>query len=171
MADPVEGHGGWGNLRLSRRDRLAGTAEDAAEARFRMGLGVFLAVALLYPWYEYWVQTRLLARDVTQAAEEVGKALERETAAMERKAAARAEQPRQATRRRHDASIRTMGAMRTRSGPMVIVDLGGRSLQDARLPICVQAAQWLGEPVDGQTLRVQRYRVNRPSVGAGEVRC
>ena len=68
MAEPGEGREVWGDLRFERRDRLArAPEEEAAQARFWIGLGVFLTVALLYPWYAYWVQTRLFAHEVSQA--------------------------------------------------------------------------------------------------------
>lgn len=64
MTDP-ESPRDWGNVRYrggSRRPGLA--AGDEAGTRFVIGVVVFLAVALAYPWYEYWVQSRLLAREV-----------------------------------------------------------------------------------------------------------
>ncbi|GAB3306767.1 hypothetical protein [Luteimonas notoginsengisoli] len=74
----------FGSLRFSsRRNRYAeGTPEDNANSRFVIGLVVFVAVALLYPWYSYWVQTQLLARDFQRAAGELGAQLRDETQAM-----------------------------------------------------------------------------------------
>ncbi len=70
----------WGDVRFrSRRTRYAeGTPEDNATARFVIGILVFLVVALLYPWYSYWVQSRLVARDLEKAAAAVETQLRRE---------------------------------------------------------------------------------------------
>src|SRR3546814_4745192 len=61
----------WGNLRFTPRrgGYSQGSPEDNANSRFVIGLVVFVLVALLYPWYSYWVQARLVARDVTRAVE------------------------------------------------------------------------------------------------------
>lgn len=172
MAEPGEGREVWGDLRFARRDRLARTPEEeAAHARFWIGLGVFLAVALLYPWYAYWVQTRLFAHEVSQAMQDAGAVFEQQEAAR-RAGIGRVSSPRRQTAPPpYEMPVRTMGAVRTRSGPMVIVDLGGRSLEDARPTICAHAARWLRTPVEGQVLRVQRYRADRPPISVREVRC
>lgn len=65
----------WGNIRFrGRRDRYAeGTPEDNANARFVIGVLVFLTVAVAYPWYSYWVSSRLLARDIEAGLREFEK--------------------------------------------------------------------------------------------------
>lgn len=173
MAEPGERQEVWSDSRFERRDRLArAPEEEAAQTRFWIGLGVFLAVALLYPWYAYWVQTRLFAHEVPQAMRDADAVFRQHDDAVGRAITGRAPASRrQEAATRHEAPVRTMGAVRMRSGPMVIVELGGRSLEDARPTICAHAARWLRMPMEGQVLRVQRYRADRPAISVGEVRC
>lgn len=162
----------WGNLRFGPRERLERAASEQAARRFAIGVAVFLLVALLYPFYDYWVQSRLAARDAARAMREMTDSLEHEIDQAGRRTARRA----QAASAPGGAAsavrpLRVMGAVRTRSGPMVIVDLGDRSVGEAGPAICAQAARWLDGDTRGMALRVQRYRGREPSTNASEVRC
>lgn len=173
MADQHESEKDWGNLRFRpRRSRYAeGTADDNANSRFVIGLVVFVLVALAYPWYSYWVQTRLLARDLDKAATELGTQLREETRAatdwMQRD-----QQRRQAAvdRRRIDG-VRVMGAMTTQGQPVVIVSMGGAGLAESRATICRQASSWLKRSTSGMTLQVQSHRGRSPAATIGSVDC
>src|SRR3546814_1807711 len=119
----------WGNLRFTPRrgGYSQGSPEDNANSRFVIGLVVFVLVALLYPWYSYWVQARLVARDVTRAVEVMDAQLRSELKAVDKRAT-QAAQRRQATvDRRRVAAVRVVGAMATSGRPGVIVDMGERS--------------------------------------------
>src|SRR5690606_37925848 len=119
----------------------------------------------------YWVQTRLMARDLTKIGEE----LEAEIRSQSRAAAEQAEQ---AERRRQDvadrrrvAAVRVVGAMATSGRPVVIVDMGKAGLSESRATICRQASRRLNRPTSGMTLHVQAYRGRSPAVSIGSVDC
>src|SRR3546814_8398836 len=77
----------WGNLRFTPRrgGYSQGSPEDNANSRFVIGLVVFVLVALLYPWYSYWVQARLVTRDVTRAVEVMDAQLRSELKAVDKR--------------------------------------------------------------------------------------
>ncbi len=60
------GVGGWGNawFRVRRAAGVGVTSAADPQSRFVIGLIVFVVVALAYPWYSYWVQSRLFTNDV-----------------------------------------------------------------------------------------------------------
>src|SRR3546814_14135886 len=88
----------WGNLRFTQRGGgySQGSPEDNANSWFVIGLVVFVLVALLYAWYSYWVQARLVERDVTRAVEVMDAQLRSELKAVEMRAR-QGEQPRHIT--------------------------------------------------------------------------
>ncbi len=161
--------GSWGNVRFRPR-RLRGGVEWAdAESRFVTGLVVFVIAALLYPWYEYRVQAWLLGRDMEAASKTLQKELGAEAAgAQARVDAAKARQP---AAYRAPASIRIMGAMELRDGPLAIVDLAGRSLDDVAPVICLRVQETLGAPTAGRQIRIQRWRGSAPAVSVGSIQC
>lgn len=56
------------NVRFRPRHlRSRGAPDDAAHSRFVHGAILFVAVALLYPWYSYRVQSRLMEADMARA--------------------------------------------------------------------------------------------------------
>jgi len=171
--EPSSSEKDWGNLRFTpRRPRYAESApEDNAQARFVVGLAVFVVVALLYPWYAYWVQTHLLARDVQQATRAIDSQLRHELRGVGEQARKAAVQSPQAASRRRVRGVRVMGAMATKGVPVVIVDMGDASLSEGTAGICSQAPSWLGRPVSGMTLRVQAWRGRAPSESIGSVVC
>lgn len=163
----------WGNLNF-RRLRPAssrGTPEDNAESRFWIGVGIFLLVALLHPWYSYWVNTRLLARDLQAAGEEFSRQLEASNEQMRQEAAATASRREAASRRQRIAGVRVVGAVPSRTGPVAIVRLGQSNVSEASATICRQAEDMLGMPLAGEVLRVQQHRGGQSTVDSGTVRC
>ena len=166
----MQEEGSWGNVRFRPRRLRGAVAWDDAESRFVTGLVVFIVAALLYPWYEYRVQSWLAARDIavaTKALETEAKAeaatLQRELAAATRRASEPAYSP--------PSSIRLMGAMDLRDGPMAIVDLAGRPLDDVASIICLRVQETLDTPTTGLRVRVQRWRRNAPAVSMGSIQC
>lgn len=161
----------WGNVRFRSRNRLSsGAAEDWASTRFVIGIVVFLAVALAYPWYSYWVQSRLLVKELEQGIEEATHQADAEVrrvkSAMEGRTAART---RQAAAQRI-AAVRVAGVSHNRGMPVVVVKLGDASLAESKEVICLQAEEWLSEELSGKNIRVQKHRGN-VAVDVGTVRC
>lgn len=136
------------------------SGDDGAGARFWMGLIVFLLVAAAYPFYSYWVQARLLARDVARAGEAFSQQLEAENARMNEQA-----------RKARIAKVSVVGTAPNRNGPIAIVRLEQASLDEATPTICRQAANMLGSSLAGRSLRVQRHRGGQPAVDIGTIRC
>lgn len=165
----MQEEGGASHVRFRPRRLREGVDGDDAERRFITGLVVFLVVVLLYPWYAYRVQAWLTARDLAAAA----KALERESvagAALQAERMARMVRPPEPAYV-PPASIRIMGAMELRNGPMAIVDLAGRPLDEVTPIICLRVQEHLGTPTIGREIRVQRWRRNAPAVSMGSVQC
>ncbi len=165
----MQGEGSWGNVRFRPRRLRGGVDWGDAESRFVTGLVVFLLTALLYPWYAYRVQAWLLERDLAAATQALAQASAAQMQASRQRAAV-------ATRRAQVASvpavsIRIMGAMELRNGPMAIVDLAGRPLDGAAPVICLRVQETLGTPMVGRALRVQRWRPDAPAVSMGSSQC
>lgn len=163
----------WGNLRFTpRRGRYAkGTPEDNADSRFVIGLVVFVVVALAYPWYSYWVQTRLLARDLDKAATELGAQLRDETRAATDRMQRDQQRRQAAVDRQRVGGVRVMGAMTTQGRPVVIVSMGDAGLSESTATICHQASSWLKRSTSGMTLQVQSHRGRSPAVTIGSIDC
>jgi hypothetical protein len=174
----------WGNVRFrSRRaGAAAGTPDDNADARFWIGLIVFVFVALAYPWYSYRVQAYLQARDLQAAGEELGRQLEASTsqmrqqmeasnARMRQRSAAEAARRQAAADHARIAAVRVVGTFPAKAGPVAIVNLGQAGLPEATAIICRQAEGMLDLPLAGQVLHVRRYRGDQPAMGVGDIRC
>jgi hypothetical protein len=163
----------WGNLRFTpRRSRYAeGTPDDNANSRFVIGLVVFVAVALLYPWYSYWVQTHLLARDFQRAAGELGAQLRDETQAVTDRTHRDQLQRQAVVDRRRVTSVQVMGAMATQGDPVVIVRMGDAGLSESRATICRQASHWLNRSTSGMRLHVQSQQGRLPAATIGSIDC
>ena len=161
----------WGNVRhrpVSRRHAAAG---DEAGSRFVIGLVVFIAVALVYPWYSYWVHSTLMARDMQRAAQAIGTEVERGVQQMQAATAQQRQRTAAQARQARVAAVDVVGATAASGGPVVVVRMGDASLDEAGETICAQAGRWLRTPVAGRTLRVQRHRGNAPALDVGRVRC
>ena len=163
----------WGNLRFRRRRSgpPPGTAEDNAESRFWIGIVLFLAVAAVYPWYSYWVNAFLLTHELKVAGREISRQLESATKEIEREFAAAQAQQQQTARRQRVEKVRVLGAIPSRKGPIVIVELGRTSLSEATDAVCREAGGMLGMAVTGTSLRVQRYRGSQPAMDIGTIHC
>lgn len=59
----------WQDLNFRQRSRVSG---DSSDPRFAIGIGVFVLVALLFPWYAYEVVSYLLERDAVKAMNQIG---------------------------------------------------------------------------------------------------
>ena len=161
----------WGNVRYRPVSRRHAAAGDEAGSRFVIGLVVFIAVALLYPWYSYWVHSALMARDMQQAVQSMGEEVERGVQQMQAATAQQRQRTAAEARQARIAAVDVMGATAASGGPVVIVRMGNASLDEAGETICAQAGRWLRAPVAGRTLRVQRHRGNAPALDLGRVRC
>ena len=60
----------WQDLSFRRRSRVSEASGN--DHRFAIGLGVFIVVALLVPWYAYQVVAYSIERDTTKALNEFG---------------------------------------------------------------------------------------------------
>ena len=166
----MQDEGSWGNVRFRPR-RLRGGMEWAdAESRFVTALVVFLVAALLYPWYEYRVQGWLAARDIQAATQALEKQAGAEAVRLQAALGATQAMP-PAAAERAPASIRIMGAMDLRDGPLAIVDMAGRSLDEVAPIICLRVQETLEVPTTGREVRVQRWRRNAPAVSMGAIQC
>ena len=161
----------WGNVRYRPVSRRHAAAGDEASSRFVIGLVVFIAVALVYPWYSYWVHSTLMARDMQLAVQAMGDEVERGVQQMQAATAQQRQRTAAEARQARIAAVDVMGATAASGGPVVIVRMGNASLDEAGETICAQAERWLRAPVAGQTLRVQRHRGNAPALDVGRVRC
>lgn len=178
--DENEGRRDWGNVRFRRdRHRRSPVGEvDPAQTRFVTGLAVFIAVALIYPWYSYQIQSHLVSREldvpVEQLVTEMEAAYEEVTTEIARREQAASEQSqsrRQNPTHQRAVGIRVMGVTDGRNGPVVVVDLGRASIGQAAAQICSQTERSLGRRLDGEPIRLQRYRGSQPALDAGQIRC
>lgn len=163
----------WGNLNFRRRRPASslGTPDDNAESRFWIGVGIFLLVAVLHPWYSYWVNTRLLGWELESAGEEISRQLDAANEQMRQEAAAVASRREAVSRRQRISGVRVVGAVPSRTGPVAIVRLGQSNVSEAKATICRQAEEMLGMPLSGEILRVQQHRGGQSTMDAGTIRC
>lgn len=145
--------------------------DDDGVSLFWLGVSIFLLVALVYPWYSYWVVTHLLARDAEAAVAELDSQMKvaqqrAQQVAAEQQAAAQERQ-----RRSYAAAVRVMGISPSGDRPTVLVDFGRSNVVDAGDVICVQAARWLHRDLSGQVITLQRYRGDQPAMSAGDLAC
>lgn len=64
-----------------------------------------------------------------------------------------------------------MGASEGTVGPVVVVNLGQAGVAESTARICQQAQSFLGRTLDGEVLRLQRYRGTQQTTEAGRIRC
>lgn len=179
MLNPNENHNpniDWKDLSFRRRSRFSESSGN--NHRFAIGLGVFILVALLLPWYAYEVVSYSIERDATKALNELGAELQEVNKESDRQRAASVEyQQRQRNAaaelqlRKQIAGVRVMGVSSGGDLPTVLVSLGNSNIYEADTAICHQAAAWLKKNVSGTTLRLQQHRGNRPAMDAGEITC
>lgn len=161
----------WGNVRF--RPRVSGRANsgDQTDGRLTLAVIVFVAVALAYPWYSYWVHAHLLNRDMQAAAAELDKqarALESAASSQWQTLSAPPDFP---VVHAVSKPIRLMGISEGTSGAVLVAELADSSLADARDSLCSQASRWSGRSSSGRAFRVQRYRGNAPAVHVGSIQC
>ncbi len=171
MLSPDEKHDpniDWKDLSFRRRTSIS---QSATEHRFAIGLGVFILVALLFPWYAYEVVSYSLERDATRALNQFGietqKQVDEANKESEKVRAAAAEYQ----LRQRIAGVRVMGVSSGGDLPTVLVALGNSNMYEADVAICKQASSWLGRNVAGATLRIQKHRGKQPAQDAGEITC
>lgn len=159
----------WKDLSFRRRSRSS--ERPGSDHRFAIGLGVFVLVALLFPWYAYEVFSYSVYRDTAQALNDFGietqEQIDEENAISEKKRVAL--QARRLAQR--IAAVRVMGVSSGGNVPMVLVNLGKSNAYEAQSVICQQAGRWLNKDISGLRLRIQSYRGNRPALDAGEIGC
>jgi hypothetical protein len=160
----------WGNVRFGRRPRGGYTADDPAATRFAIGVTVFVIVALLFPWYSYWVYTRLLAADAEAALEQF--AGETAAASAKLRVQVAAENARRSERqdRERIARVAVRGISEGSGEMVVIVDLGEANLAEATDAICDQVRRQRGAGTY-ERVRVQRFRGSAPALSAGTIWC
>jgi hypothetical protein len=170
----------WKDLSFRRRSRVSeGSGNDR---RFAIGLGVFILVALLLPWYAYAVVSYSIERDARRAfndfgvetkiqLDEIDLENQRQHAASveyqerQRNAAAELKSSQRV------AGVRVMGVSAGGDLPTVLVSLGNSNTYEAERTICNQAGAWLNKNVSGTTLRLQKHRGNQPAADVGEITC
>lgn len=175
MAQDTE-EAGWGNARFRARRaaRVEANSADDPQSRFVTGLTIFVVVALAYPWYSYWVQSRLFANEVESGFRQMSA----EVASVQKSGAQRQRASTQAGRTSGETSprgriseVRVKGATDGRNGPLVVVNFGSVDVSAARETVCQQASYLLGRPLTGEVVRVQRFRGNQPATDAGRIDC
>lgn len=151
--------------------RHARIPTDASGARFRFAIAMCVGVVLAYPWYEYWVNSFLLARELDASAREIEVASQQFLEQMEDQTARADILSRRDQQRVRVGKVRVKGVGDGATGPVVIVDLGFASLSESKETICNQARTWLKKDLTNVSLKVQRYRVNQPALDSGVVDC
>lgn len=161
----------WSELRFRHARNAEPTAEDNASARFAIGLAVFIGVALVYPWYSYWVQSRLLGRELQESARQLEDQTRDELREFNAQMQQSAQRREAAARRHRIDAVQLVGASMSGATPVVVVKLGTASVVESSPVICRQAASWLGRSTTGMRLRVQAHRGNAPAVDVGVISC
>ena len=171
MINPNEKHDpniDWQDLSFRRRARVAG---DSNDPRFAIGIGAFVLVALLFPWYAYEVVSYSLERDAVKAMNQIGletqQYINEANLISKQQLAASAEHQ----SRQRIAGVRVMGVSAGGNFPTVLVALGNSNIQEAQSTICQQAGAWLDRNISGATIRIQSHRGSRPTVDAGSISC
>jgi hypothetical protein len=161
---------GWRNFQ--RRPPYPGHAvgEDPAATRFAIGLSAFLIVAIAYPWYSYWVSTRLLAADLEAGLRQVASESAAASAHWRSRMAIRSAREVERERQQRIASVVVHGIGESSGPTVVIVDLGSAGLEEATPAICAQLQRQRGAR-PGDVLRVQRFRGSEPALSVGSIRC
>lgn len=158
----------WQDLSFRRRSRIS---QSATDHRFAIGLGVFILVALLFPWYAYEVVSYSLERDTIKALNQLGIETQSQMEEANKESQQRRAETAEHQLRQRIAGVRVMGVSSGGDLPIVLVALGNSNMYEANVAICKQAAAWLGRNVAGATLRIQRHRGKQPAQDAGEITC
>ena len=161
-----------------RRGRPGSPDLRGEDHRFAIAVTVFLAVAILYPWYSYRVTAYLVTREFQGAAEELQGELNKmgaEASAQAARSRASAEALRSRTAAEQLAirrgGVKVMGVSHGGPKPLVLVDLGRSNLWESDEIICRQASAWLGRSLSGSSIRIQQYRGRAPARELGDLSC
>lgn len=158
----------WQDLSFRRRPRVS---QQAGNHRFAIGLGVFILVALLFPWYAYEVVSYSLERDTVKALNQFGIETQSQIDEADRESQRLRAASAEYQLRQRIAQVRVMGVSSGGNMPTVLVALGNSNIHEAQATICQQAGAWLRKIVAGSALRIQSHRGNRPAMDAGEIHC
>ena len=146
-------------------------------SRRRLGVLV-IVVALLAPFYGYFVWNQLMKAELRAMEREAQQEVEALSVQMRAAGVAAAERSRQLLDaaaaqdfRRRVAAVRVVGAIEGNPAVVIVDHLPAEGAAEAADAICAQAAQWLRRATRGSTLRVQRDRGNQPAMDAGVVVC
>lgn len=160
----------WSDVRFRPR-RVGGSAtpEDASHSRFVYGVLLFVGVALVYPWYSYRVQSRLMEADAKKALA----AAEVEMRKFNRHVDGMLDGAPEVQRAipLQDPSPRIVGVSEGAATSVIVADLDGASLRDATPVLCADATRWTGRQTAGRTFRVQSYRRTAPAITVGTIQC
>jgi predicted phosphoribosyltransferase len=170
MSDGDASRPDWGNVRFGRRPRGGGSVDDPAASRFAIGLTVFLVVALAFPWYAYWVVSKLMVADANAAIEQMARETAAEAARFRAQVSAQSARQQEYVQRERLARVRVRGISVGSGSTIAIVDLGAASLAEATPAICEQVQRLRGAG-SYDVLRVQRFRGSAPALPLGAIRC
>lgn len=151
----------WKDLSFRRRSGISGSSGN--DHRFAIGLGVFVLVALLFPWYAYEVVSYSIERDATKALNQFGvetqKQIDEMTEESQRQHAASVEyqeRQRNATAEfqltQRVAGVRVMGVSSGGDLPTILVSFGYSNAYEAEKTICKQAGAWLNKSIPIKTV-------------------
>lgn len=159
----------WDSIRFRpRRTGVQTSPDDDAHSRFVVGAILFVVVALAYPWYSYWVHSRLAAAEMRQALATV----EQEMRTASTQVDDAIEESRTApVLPAHRSRPRILGVSEGAALSVIIADLDGASLAEAEPRLCMDAARWMRRPTAGRTFRVQSFRRSEPALTAGTIQC
>lgn len=143
-------------------------AAPASDGRFGLGVAIFLVVALAYPWYAYWVQSHLLARDLQAGVEEFSASMDKVDGQLRAGLAESQQRSRETQQQTIDGRIAAVRVTGVSEGdpPLVIVQVGGSNVWESRTRVCSQGEAWLERSLSRRRVRVQAVH---PSGRAGEI--
>ncbi len=146
-------------------------------SRRQLGL-VVIVIALLAPFYGYFVWTQLakaelraMEREAVQAAEVVSAQVRAEGIAAAERARKSFESGAAQDLRRRVAAVRVVGAIEGDPAVVIVDRLPIEGAAEAAEVICAQSVHWLRRATGGSTLRVQRDNGKQPATDAGVVVC
>lgn len=159
----------WKDLSFRCRSRISGSSGN--DPRFAIALGVFVLVALLFPWYAYEVVSYSLERDATKALNSFGIETQKQMDEANEESQRQSAVVKAQKLAQRIVSVRVMGVSSGGNLPTVLVALGNSNIYEAQDTICQQAGVWLRKDVSGTSIKVQSHRGNRPAVDAGVIEC
>jgi hypothetical protein len=150
--------------------RIPRWSHPQQDHRFALGVGIFLLVALVYPWYSYKVQAFLLAKDLEAGAQKVARAMNKEVREANAQMAQELHESEAEPLSRRIAAVRVTG-ISDGNPPLAVVDLGESNLFEAGDTICRQTGLWLQRSVQGSIIRVQRFKSRGTVAPIQELAC